>query len=113
MAVGRVNQGLDQEPSDPGPSLAGVDVDVTNPTDIRIIEIGIDVESPDGAKALTESHLHEGLTGFVESVGPVPPLGDEPGDQLVAFGLVLVEERVQVRREIGDSSGLWHHEVIV
>jgi len=99
LPPGMFDEGHDEDTTDSrAPNLRG-DKNVANPTYVRIVEIGVPIQTTDPHESGVEPSLQGHLTGPVESVGTVLPVVDEPLHQIVTLFATDTEENLDVIRE--------------
>ncbi len=97
-AAGMVHEGLHQGPPHTGASRLRDDVDMTDPADFRIVEVGVAVQTTNSHQLGTEPDPTRHLSDAIEAIRAVPPVVDETLHQVVPFRLAQIDE---IRDAIG------------
>lgn len=108
-----IDQKRDEVATDPCPPVGRVDVDMADAAYGRVVEVGIDVETTDGAQGSATSHLGQHFTGPIESIRSIPPLLHKPNNEIVTFPIGRIEKKVDIPRQLGYRTYVCNHDRIV
>lgn len=95
--AGVIEQELQQDLADPLPPMRRVDEDMTDSTDLGVVEVRVDVEAADRTKLAVATDFCENFTRPVESIGAVVPLDDETIHETVSLIASSDQEAIDVR----------------